>query len=291
MSKLERYFNDLSGKGEIVSIIDTDIDFYHPLFYDSDIPVTFNQPLANHRKLVYYGFKSDLNNWINTIKDTEHGTHVAGTVAGKDMCSYDNHDLYDGNAPDAKILYVGDLNEVSASQLLDLMITYDSKISSNSWGSEDGFSDFNNYIYGKTSYNTPDRLFIFAAGNEYDKSGNFTVCDPGGSKNVLTVGALDSFYEQFHRYLLHITDDQSVNINMYSLIKPPPYFSGVVGQTLSCFPATYEKATCELLNQPIITLIFANSGCELNWVLSCSLSESAGILTLIQSSICLVIYL
>ena len=40
-------------------------------------------------------------------------------------------------------------------------------------------------MYGTVAYESPKNVFIYAAGNEYELlNGNFSVCDPGGSKNV-----------------------------------------------------------------------------------------------------------
>lgn len=54
---LPRYFNDqnLNGEGQIITIQDTPIDFYHAMFRDDNVFMQLNEPLPTHRKLVYYG--------------------------------------------------------------------------------------------------------------------------------------------------------------------------------------------------------------------------------------------
>ncbi|KAK8837216.1 hypothetical protein M9Y10_036645 [Tritrichomonas musculus] len=277
---LERFYNDLSitGKDEVITIIDTPIDFYHPMFYDPNVNVTFNGPIENHRKFVYYGYKSDsLDVWTSYIRYAEHGTHVAGTVAGKDRCDFPGHDIYDGNAPDAKILYAADLNTLSATQHSKLMTTYGSKVSTNSWGTDE-FNDINNYIYGRESYISPDKLFIFSAGNEYDDVGNFSIGDPGGSKNVLTVGALDSFYEGNDRFVMQRINDSNYNVTFYAMLPPSPSFTGIRGETINIYHASDNFGTCANINQPIVTFLYADNIEQLYWVLSCPTKNSIGIL-------------
>lgn len=80
------------------------------------------------------------------------------------------------------------------------MYELNSKISTNSWGI-DGFNEIN-YINSEVSLLDPSSIFIFAAGNSYEKYGNYSINNPGGAKNVLTVGALDSFYGRVHIYYL-----------------------------------------------------------------------------------------
>ncbi|OHS98906.1 hypothetical protein TRFO_34739 [Tritrichomonas foetus] len=73
------------------------------------------------------------------------------------------------------------------------MLSFNSTISSNSWGST-GFDPKKNWIYGHSNF-YENILFIMAAGNErnyYDQWEYFSVCDPGGNKNVLTVGSITS---------------------------------------------------------------------------------------------------
>ena len=183
----------MKGENQVITILDSPIDIYHTMFYDENEPTQINKSMQNHRKIVYYGFNGDLNDLKNKIKNNEHGTHVAGTAAGKFDCSNDKNDasIFNGNAPDAKILFAGHFNEVESDELIKLMLEYNSTISSNSWGSTD-YNPWNNYEYGLVAQNNPQSVFIFAGGNEYNflvdnknRLYNFSICDPAGSKMFL----------------------------------------------------------------------------------------------------------
>ena len=122
---------------------------------------------------------------------------------------------FNGNAPDSKILYAGEINDVTPSKLVSLMNKFNSKISSNSWGVF-GFNDIINYQYGKIAYENPEQLFLFARGIEFDK-GYFSICDTALSKNVLTVGANNDFCETLKTYQVESMDDSSIIFNAYAI--------------------------------------------------------------------------
>lgn len=291
---LERYFNDrqITGEGEIITVIDTLIDIYHSMFRDNNVEVVFNQPMADHRKFVYYGYPGELSDWIANIQADEHGTHVSGTAAGKNDCtaeqdSTNSTELFDGNAPDAKILYAGQLNSVPVQEQLDLMAVLGSKISTNSWG-VDGFNDDVNYEYGLLSYIDSSSIFIYAAGNAYEETGNFSVCDPGGSKNVLTIGALGEFYDSMHVFILQNSDDSNINVELISLIDPEPYQVGTIGTTplatsIVVINGGASGNSCDTIDQPQISVIYASSPEQLYWTGGCNIEKSHGILYTYQS--------
>ncbi|KAK8843157.1 hypothetical protein M9Y10_025354 [Tritrichomonas musculus] len=290
---LPRYVNNhgINGEGEIITIQDTPIDFYHSMFYDPSVTFQLNKGMPNHRKIIYYGYTSSYTSTLSrAIEENEHGTHVAGTTAGKSNCQNDltsGTSLYNGNAPDAKILYAGGLNDVSSSQLERLMKTYNSTISTNSWG-VDGYNDRINYEYGKLAYNNPNYLFLFAAGNEYDQ-GNFTVCDPGGSKNVLTVGAMGDFLADSHRYRIESLSGSKTKIEkLYTLLDADPWIIGSVGSTsghkVVIIDAT-KGSQCNLLYGNWVTILYAKSSSDLDWVFDCKQGDTSGILYCYNSAL------
>lgn len=195
---LERYMNNrgLKGENQVITVMDTILDFTHGMFRDDEVPIEFNKTMPNHRKIVYYKYHGNMNDWKKEIENNEHGTHVAGTVAGKSSCPNIDPIIndFDGNAPEAKILYPDDYNHFD-DDVGTLMEKHNSRISSNSWGSTD-YNPYSNQMIGEFAYKNPNIVFIAAAGNEYEVlNGNFSVCDPGGSKNALAVGAIDNFYQ------------------------------------------------------------------------------------------------
>ncbi|OHT15007.1 hypothetical protein TRFO_14494 [Tritrichomonas foetus] len=100
-----------------------------------------------------------------------------------------------------------------------------SKISTNSWGGIERDPTLLQ-AWGSLAYDNPDKLFVFGAGNNGEKSSSFSILDPGTSKNVLSVGALDSLYDTPKRYIL---TGSGQTIQLESLV--PLVFSdeGVLG--------------------------------------------------------------
>lgn len=100
----------LNGKGQIITVCDTYVDFNHAMFYDPNSTFDVNIPL-NHRKFAYYDFNGTVEELEQKISKDEHGTHVAGTIEGESICSsnrgdkFENFNLFDGNAPKSKWIY------------------------------------------------------------------------------------------------------------------------------------------------------------------------------------------
>lgn len=130
---LDRYLinNGITGEGQIITITDMLIDFYHSMFRDDQNKLKSNEFLPNHRKIINYNFNGNLTDLRNIIEEDEHGTHVVGTTSGKMICYNDlkGTHFFDGNAPDAKILYAGYFNDVEAPDIVKLMKDYKLNIS------------------------------------------------------------------------------------------------------------------------------------------------------------------
>jgi subtilisin family serine protease len=123
-----------------------------------------------------------------------HGTHVAGTAAGKrasDGISESAGEV-DGIAPGAKLSFV-DLGR-SGQPTLDIPfppssiyqhgIEAGSKIHSSSWGI--GYNNYRGgeYILDDFMFNNPDLLIVFAAGNSGDAAN--AVGSPATCKNGIS---------------------------------------------------------------------------------------------------------
>lgn len=225
--KFDRYVHDhgLTGEGQILTIIDEPIDFRHPMFRDDQNEVEFNKELPNHRKILYYHSKTDLETWKKEIKQDNHGTHVSGTLAGKSLVHRDNQSIngmFDGSAPDAKLIYAGVFGETTALELEEMMNTHGSRISSNSWGDDEFYVNNLNHEYGSLAERNPQSLIIFAAGNKGEGEIGYTIYDPAGSKNILTVGYSNNpIFIGYNQYTLHSIDrpDFIVNLFTFSMIK------------------------------------------------------------------------
>lgn len=196
--EIKRKFNDLglTGKNQIVNLVDTGIDEFHPFFYDDRMRAprsdanNLNFDL-NHRKIVSIYNASD-------YKDDKsgHGTHCAGNILGKADCETCPINKYRGMAPDAK-LFVVDVSKVGEQGLSiafnpitmakNLSEKVDSHISSNSWGSSTPIPLFSS-LYDLAASTVRDFLYVFAAGND-GQEGVMTISSPSDAKNVLSVAA------------------------------------------------------------------------------------------------------
>lgn len=193
----------INGEGEIITIIDSGLDMKSTYFYDSEHPnFQFNKIQTEQRKVILYNTESGDNR-----DDSGHGTHVAGTASGKSSCQNCNAELYDGMAPNSKIVFydggVGKKNGIRIpymKNVLDQMLRVKSNILSCSWGSY-GENILETSVYDKLMYQYPDIIAVFAAGNDGIKViknqvyiNLYSIGSPGASKNVFTVGNMLSPY-------------------------------------------------------------------------------------------------
>ncbi len=205
------------GQGQIVGIVDTGIDADMCYFRD---PALGLPPVnacdggtvvdMSQRKVIAVDFL-----WSNECAggiasnewDThDHGTHVAGTVAGDDLANPLAHDPGDGMAPGAKlIMQDGGIQTDNCADLpglgcpvVDLnpifQQAYDqgARIHTNSWGDDENNPNGGLYSAGSEDadqfmWNNKDFLLLFAAGNS--GPGSVSVLSPSTGKNVVAVGA------------------------------------------------------------------------------------------------------
>ncbi|OHT08906.1 hypothetical protein TRFO_22397 [Tritrichomonas foetus] len=266
----ERYINDkgITGQGEVVTVVDSLLDYNHDMFFDPNIKLEFQKNMANHRKIVYYDFESQ-ESFQASIEDMDHGTHVSGTIAGQSICDNPYVQGHNGVAPDAKLMYIN-LDGLLAKEIMTLgnkMEEMESKICSNSWGSEYGFIKELNWLFGHSN-NFRGSIFIFAAGNErnlFDNWTYFTICDPGGNKNVLTVGAINSLSNENNTVILEDVSGELVPITLKLI---PEYSHSEISQlihsleyivNLNIFISADEKLTCDYLAQGINVIHYGNA--------------------------------
>ena len=190
----------LWGTGQKVTIGDTGIDYDHNAFEDPSNPL----PGPAHRKVTAYyvpeGGGGDLtDNGIN------HGTHVAGSIAGDDGVWHvydgdpagasDSLGPHDGQAFDAQLnvqdlSYDGDAvsTPVDLRTLWQEALDMGSLEHSNSWGGFLGEYTVPSYQADDFIWNNPDFSVLFAAGNLGD-FGPTLMSTLAVSKNVICVGA------------------------------------------------------------------------------------------------------
>lgn len=187
----------LDGTGQIVAVGDSGVDDKHCAFINSDgssvtrtiSPDSTSQP--NNRKLIQY-IRMYSNFGFNQDTNGGHGSHVCGTVAGKNQGTWS----YDGHAPGAKMSMVDMSDDGQSIAYRTPISTYvfeptvkaGADIHSNSWGSflnayDSDCVDIDSYHVTKDKF-----LAVFAAGNEGDE-GFYSVGTPAVAKNALAVGA------------------------------------------------------------------------------------------------------
>ncbi len=241
------------GSGVILGVIDDGIDFQHKAFTDKN---------GNTRiKGAYcYNGSSVTADWtgsgtLPTTDDTteDHGTHtssIAGgssvVVSGTTVTVTDDHSTatYGGMAPGADLYLAG--TQLATTYILNAfqkMSAYaDAQgkplVVSNSWGStwgaRDGYSDMTQVLSQYFGDNHPDRICLFAAGNEAGKAnggvggGRYVTGTASQASPLGTIIRTESYIESYgYQYYPNIlanawtraTDCTGIGINIYVLNK------------------------------------------------------------------------
>eukprot|EP01051_Picozoa_sp_SAG22_P001912 SAG22_NODE_80_length_21788_cov_9.742542_1_plen_978_part_10 len=200
------YEMGITGEGQIVGLADSGLDMQHCTFSEDGNPIEVTQPFpnvnsptndwtvdwdTNHRKVVSYYAHADAG---VDAGGRDHGTHVAGSVAG----SFEDGDgTFSGAAPDAQLTFF-DIGVTGGGGLdvpQDLSTSifrhgYDTgaRIHTNSWGSNNpGYTSFSRDV-DKFMADNDDFLVLVAAGNS-GRDGPLTVGSPATAKNCVAVGA------------------------------------------------------------------------------------------------------
>jgi hypothetical protein len=164
------YTNGLTGVGEIVGVIDSNLDMNHCSFRDA----VNNTPGPAHRKVHAYN---------TTLGAVSHGTHVSGTIAGDNGVNDDTR----GVAYGARIVYnsiPSPQDEANITSRLSLHYGQGARIHTNSWG-DDGTVAYTGQCRGidAHTYANEDSLVLFAVTN------TSTLKTPENAKNCVGVGA------------------------------------------------------------------------------------------------------
>jgi hypothetical protein len=184
----------LHGQGQVVHISDSGIRTSHNAFRDDLVPIDTFGEYPTHRKVIAYLAEQVGILFGDHSGASNHGTHVAGTVAGDD--SPFATDLRDGHALKAKI-YFTDVGNNSTSVFVpsDMALVFApayagnaggaARISTNSWGSPVNEYDVQSMTVDQFMWDHTDFLVFFANGNT---AGPGTVGSPAGNKNGLGIG-------------------------------------------------------------------------------------------------------
>jgi hypothetical protein len=207
----------IHGEGQVVGYIDTGIDPDACYFRDTarGLPPTNacnggTVVDTAQRKVLAVDFlaASECSGGIaSTEWDTQnHGSHVAGTIAGDNFANLITHDPGDGMAPGAKLVVqdagfltdnCGDLPGIGCpvvdlKPIFQQAYTQGARIHTNSWGDRENAAIQNTYSAAcqdvdQFMFDHPDFLILFAAGNAGPGTG--TVGSPSTAKNTISVGA------------------------------------------------------------------------------------------------------
>jgi hypothetical protein len=207
----------IHGEGQVVGYIDTGIDPDACYFRDTarGLPPTNacnggTVVDTAQRKVIAVDFltQSECNGGIaaNEWDTQNHGSHVAGTIAGDNFANLITHDPGDGMAPGAKLVVqdagfltdnCGDLPGIGCpvvdlTPIFQQAYTQGARIHTNSWGDNENSAMQNNYSAASQDvddfmFTHPDFLILFAAGNSGPGTGS--VGSPSTAKNGISVGA------------------------------------------------------------------------------------------------------
>ena len=165
----------------------------------------------------------------NGVDEDGHGTHVSGTVAGLSSRGASHaSSRFNGIAAGSKIFFQDIMNEVPDAQcprgaggctgglyppsnlqnLFAPAYTAGARVHSNSWGSSGNGYGAMPLAIDTYSYNNPDFLVVFAAGNAGTASTDATVGQPATCKSCISVGASD------------LRSDQLADQNQYLYPRP-----------------------------------------------------------------------
>ncbi len=202
------------GEGQVAAVLDTGLDADACQFRDGSLglppAVTDGSTTIDpaQRKVLAVDFLwTEDNPAVPTDWDSNnHGTHVAGTLAGDDLANLLTHDPNDGMAPGAKLVIqdggyqVDDCADMPAigcpaSSLTPILQqSYDqgARFHSNSWGDNENAATKNHYTdlsedVDEFMWLHKDFLALFAAGNNGPDAA--TVGSPSTAKNCISVGA------------------------------------------------------------------------------------------------------
>lgn len=240
----------LRGDGEVVGISDTGVDvnscfFYDPNFpngppykeyrrFDANTPITYSEPEdKRHRKIVQYVQFFGTDHTTDT-HNHGHGTHTAGSVAGKFLTGAS---AYNGMAPDAKLAVfdMGTLRKLP-SPLGENMLAWTygagARIHSNSWTAKEDFS-YNGQAHEIDDFvfNHKDMLVVFSAANKGTQPAGRQLPAPATNKNGIAVGASMSSTQHWKEFTG--PGGFQSNEEIYDLIdREPILFSS---ESLACF--------------------------------------------------------
>lgn len=238
------------GKGVVLGVIDTGIDFQHIAFKDASLSSRIK------RAYVYNGTSAREYTSITSSSPTtddsgeDHGTHTSSTaggssviIDGSNVTVTTDHSAatYGGMAPGADLYLAGikDLTTTYIANAFQKICNYaDSEgkpvVVSNSWGSQmgphDGTGDVADVVNQYFGESHPNHICLFAASNDAGKSKD----GEGGGYYVSGTASADSPLKTIVRSASYSNTDAGY------------YYSGVIANAWSHTPLTSGYLTCRI---------------------------------------------
>lgn len=167
----------LTGRGELIGVADTGIDFDNCYFEDSANVDASGYPTSSHRKVPFYR-RLLSGRYAAKLGDAlyGHGTHVSGTIAGEVVRGGGAASMaeFDGIAPHARIV-IDDFSDDESEDIIlpdslqDGLWPYSyekgARVHSNSWGDDSTEYTIDAREADAFMYEFDDFLVIVAAGN------------------------------------------------------------------------------------------------------------------------------
>ncbi|OQW91800.1 MAG: hypothetical protein BWK78_03535 [Thiotrichaceae bacterium IS1] len=225
---------DISTGGEVVvAVIDTGVDYNHP-------DLTANM-WVNTKEIASNGVDDDKNGYIDDVygydfankdgdpmDDVDHGTHCSGTIAGVGNNGIGVTGVnWQAKIMALKFLGAGGGSTADAIKAVDYAVKIGAKISSNSWGCTN--------CYSQALYDTikaadaQGHLFIAAAGNSGENNDGSRKGYPASYNlpNIIAVAATDHAdnLASFSNYGKTAVDLGAPGVDIYSTIPGNSYAS------------------------------------------------------------------
>jgi subtilisin family serine protease len=153
----------ITGKGVIVTVVDSGLDYANCFFRDDRRPAPINRTDFLHRKIVRYEAIGD------ETDSRGHGTHVAGILTGNANCAGCEASRFNCHAPDSKLLFVDidDIHSLKRSMgnttflnILQQAKACGSRIISNSWGYRPGKNALR-AAFDRIAFENPEFILVF----------------------------------------------------------------------------------------------------------------------------------
>ncbi|MGA1821227.1 MAG: S8 family serine peptidase [Thermoplasmatota archaeon] len=200
----------LNGSGQIVAVADSGLDTGNNATIHQDVKGRILSAYAYARTGNWSD--PDIHVWTSSGWSYKggHGTHVVGSVLGDGAASNGNHS---GMAPEAELVMQstmassGSYSIPEYNRLFDDAYNSGARIHTNSWSSRSSYGNYtgkswliDNYMWRHKNLTT-----LFSAGNNGD-SGPYYVSTQASSKNVIAVGASESYRPSISSWANNISE-------------------------------------------------------------------------------------